>query len=265
MANVGPETRTTAPLQLENTEVEKFSSHPSPADEVPEAFSSTRAKRRSSVLSLAVTAVIVPGLFATVALPAYAFAPPPDTSSVEAAEALQEFKETDAQSVLVSANAPAGSVTRDAFSTTSAAEMRAAALATAAASAGTTTVASYLANPPYPNFSLDAVVSVGLQYQGVPYVFGGADPSGFDCSGFVMYVYAQFGVGLPHGVGGQSSLGTVIDESAALPGDVVILSDGSHDGIYMGGGMILDAPQPGGVVSVRPLWTSSYYIVRFGI
>jgi cell wall-associated NlpC family hydrolase len=259
LANVGPETRTTAPLETQN----EFTPETSPADGVPEAFSSTRAKRRSSVLSLAVTAVIVPGLFATVALPAYAFAPPADTSRVEAAEALQEFTETDAQSVVVSANVPAGSVTRDAFSTTSAAEMRAAALATAAASAGTTTVASYLANPPYPNFSLDAVVSVGLQYQGVPYVFGGADPSGFDCSGFVMYVYAQFGVALPHGVSGQAASGTPIAIEAALPGDVVIMS--GHDGIYMGNGMILDAPQPGGVVSVRPLWTSDYYIVRFGV
>jgi cell wall-associated NlpC family hydrolase len=261
LANVGPETRTTAPLESHN----EFTPPTSPADEVPEAFSSTRAKRRSSVLSLAVTAVIVPGLFATIALPAYAFAPPPDTSSVEAVEALQQLKETDAQSVVVSASAPAATVTRDAFSTTSAAEMQAAARATAAASVGTTSLASYLANPAYPNFSLDAVVSVALQYQGVPYVFGGADPSGFDCSGFVMYVYAQFGVALSHGVGSQSRAGTVIDESAALPGDVVILSDGSHDGIYMGGGMILDAPQPGGVVSVRPLWTSSYYIVRYGI
>ena len=260
MANVGPETRTTAPLQPKNLD-----SPSSAADGVPEAFSSSRAKRKSSLLSLAVTAVIVPGLFATVALPAYTFAPPVDTSAVQAAQALQQFKETDAQSVVVSASAPVGSVTRDAFSTTSAADMRAAALAAAAASVRTTSVASYLANPAYPNFSLDAVVSVALQYQGVPYVFGGADPSGFDCSGFVMYVYAQFGIGLPHGVGGQSRAGTVIDESAALPGDVVILSDGSHDGIYMGGGMILDAPQPGGVVSVRPLWTSSYYIVRYGI
>jgi cell wall-associated NlpC family hydrolase len=232
---------------------------------VPAAFRSTRAKRRSSVLSLAVAAVLVPGLFATVALPAYAFVPPADTAGVEAAQALQELKKADAQSVVVSAAAPAAVATRDAFTATSAAELQAAALAASLATASTTSTASNLASPPYPNFSLDAVVSVAMQYQGVPYVFGGADPSGFDCSGLVMYVYSQFGIALPHGVGGQSRAGTVIDESAALPGDVVILSDGSHDGIYMGNGMILDAPQPGGVVSVRPLWTSSYYIVRFGI
>ena len=211
------------------------------------------------------TAVIVPGLFATVALPAYAFVPVPDTSVADAAVALQELKETDAQSVAVAADALPASTARDAFATTSAAEMRRAALAAAYAAYSGPTTADYLANPPYPNFSLDQVVQVALQYQGVPYVYGGADPSGFDCSGFVMFVYAQFGIALPHGVGGQSRVGTAIDPAAALPGDVVILSDGSHNGIYMGGGMILDAPQPGGVVSVRPLWTSSYYIVRFGI
>jgi cell wall-associated NlpC family hydrolase len=48
-----------------------------------------------------------------------------------------------------------------------------------------------------------------------------------------------------------------------LPGDLVIMS--GHDGIYMGNGLIMDAPRAGGVVSVRPIWTDAYYIVRIGV
>ena len=58
-------------------------------------------------------------------------------------------------------------------------------------------VKAYVSNPAHPPFSLDAVYNTALQYIGVPYVFGGADPSGFDCSGFIMFVYAQYGVSLP--------------------------------------------------------------------
>ncbi|WP_161972674.1 C40 family peptidase, partial [Curtobacterium sp. HSID17257] len=114
-------------------------------------------------------------------------------------------------------------------------------------------------------FSLPAVVATAKQYIGTPYVFGGADPSGFDCSGYIMYVYAQYGISLPHSVPLQDAAGTTIPESQAQPGDVVVFNDGSHDGFYMGNGMIMDAPKPGGSVSIRPIWTSSYHIVRFGI
>lgn len=218
-----------------------------------------QAVRKSSILSIVVTAVVVPGLFATVALPAYAFQ---STDAVtDTSTALQQHKENNAQTLVVADAVAAASISRDPFAATSREELQAA----AAAAAATSSVSSYLSNPPYPSFSLDALVQVALQYQGVPYVFGGSTPAGFDCSGFVMYVYSQFGISLGHGVGSQSRAGTLIDPAAALPGDVVILSDGSHDGIWMGGGMILDAPLPGGVVSVRPLWTDSYYIVRFGI
>ena len=104
---------------------------------------------------------------------------------------------------------------------------------------------------------------MATQYLGVPYVYGGADPSGFDCSRLVMYIYAQFGVSLPHSVTGTAAMGTRISNDAALPGDIVIM-DG-HNGIYMGGGMILDAPDVGRSVMMRPIWTSDYYIVRIGI
>ncbi|TWX38950.1 NlpC/P60 family protein [Frigoribacterium sp. ACAM 257] len=110
-----------------------------------------------------------------------------------------------------------------------------------------------------------AVYPAALQYVGTPYVFGGATPAGFDCSGFIMYVYAKFGVSLPHSVGSQAALGTTISASEARPGDVVVFNDGSHDGFYAGNGMILDAPKPGGYVSVRPLWTSAVHYVRYAV
>jgi cell wall-associated NlpC family hydrolase len=231
-------------------------------------------KRKSSLLSIAVTAVVVPGLFATVALPAYAFAPVQDSTDLNAAVALEEYKTSDAQTVLVDAGATTVGAARDAFGATSEAELaatKAAAEATARRSALAATFTAYtgptaadfLVNPPYPSFDLAGIASVGQQYLGTPYVFGGATPSGFDCSGFIMFVYAQFGVSLPHSVSGQAARGSRISEADALPGDLVIMS--GHDGIYMGNGLIMDAPRAGGVVSIRPIWTSSYYIVRIGV
>ena len=231
------------------------------------AIAAKKSKRKSSILSLAVTAVVVPGLFATVALPAYAFAPVEDTTDLKAAVALEEYKESDAQTVLVDKGASLSAAARDGFSATTEAELAASrkrtVLAATYASYSGPTYSDYLANPPYPTFDLSKVVSVGQQYLGTPYVYGGADPSGFDCSGFIQFVYAQFGVSLPHSVSGQAAMGSKISIADALPGDLVIMS--GHDGIYMGNGNIMDAPRAGGVVSVRPIWTDSYYIVRIGV
>jgi cell wall-associated NlpC family hydrolase len=145
-----------------------------------------------------------------------------------------------------------------AASTTSSAN----AATTSTAAAPATTVAPVAAGTP---FSLPAVVATAKQYIGTPYVFGGATPAGFDCSGYVMYVYAQYGINLAHSVPLQDQAGTTIPTSEAQPGDVVIFNNEAHDGFYMGNGMIMDAPKPGGAVSIRPIWTSDYHIVRFGI
>ncbi|MDP4585761.1 MAG: C40 family peptidase [Microbacteriaceae bacterium] len=121
----------------------------------------------------------------------------------------------------------------------------------------------YVKNPAYPKFSLAKVFEVGKKYIGVPYRYGGENPSGFDCSGFVMFVYAQFGVALPHSASAQGARGKPIRLADARPGDIVMIS--GHNGIYAGNGMILDAPAAGGTVSIRKIWTSNYYIVRLGI
>jgi cell wall-associated NlpC family hydrolase len=130
------------------------------------------------------------------------------------------------------------------------------------------TVADFLKNPPYPSFDLNQVVAVAKKYQGVPYRYGGENPSGFDCSGFTAYVYAQFGVALPHpssrqgqGQGG----GAVISPADALPGDLVVMDGGGHIGIYLGGNMMIDAPRYGEVVHIRQIYNPSHWFVRYGI
>ncbi|MTH70269.1 hypothetical protein GJ743_18050 [Agromyces bracchium] len=105
-----------------------------------------------------------------------------------------------------------------------------------------------------------SVFAVAQQYLGVPYVYGGATPAGFDCSGLVQYVYAQFGISLPHSSSAQGAAGTQIPVSEAVPGDLVVMS--GHIGFYAGNGMILHAPYEGTVVRTQPIWTSDYWIVR---
>jgi cell wall-associated NlpC family hydrolase len=227
------------------------------------------AASASTFLSLAVLAVAVPAIFGTVALPAYAAH---STSAAAAADAgahataqLEQFKNADAQTVAVAADANLSSTGRDAFSATSVAELKRAKLRAAMLSYKGPSVRALLANPPYPKFSLDQVVAVAKQYLGVPYVYGGSTPAGFDCSGFTAYVYAQFGVALPHSSSRQGYDGTRIAPSAALPGDLVVLDGGSHIGIYLGGNMMIDAPMPGRVVSINRIYTSNHWFVRYGI
>ena len=125
-------------------------------------------------------------------------------------------------------------------------------------------VAELLQNPPFANgYDLAAVFAVAKTYQGVPYRYGGASPAGFDCSGYVQFVYAQFGVSLAHSVSSQGASGRPISINDAQPGDIVMMA--GHNGFYAGNGMILDAPRAGGSVSIRPIWTTDYYIVRLGI
>jgi len=124
------------------------------------------------------------------------------------------------------------------------------------------TAADYLVHPLFAHLDRAEVFQVALQYLGTPYVHGGADPSAFDCSGLIMFVYAQFGIALPHYVPSQDAMGTTIPQSEAVPGDLVVFDNDAHDGIYAGNDMILDAPKPGGHVSVRPIWNQAHHFVR---
>ena len=106
------------------------------------------------------------------------------------------------------------------------------------------------------------VVGIAMQYLGVPYRWGGASPSGFDCSGFVMYVYAQVGVSLPHYTGAQYAMGVPVSQSDLQPGDLVFFNGLGHVGIYIGGGQMIHAPHTGDVVKVSSLtgWYASTYV-----
>ncbi len=97
-----------------------------------------------------------------------------------------------------------------------------------------------------------SVVGIAQRYLGVPYVYGGASPSGFDCSGLTMYCYAQIGIGLSHGATDQQHASTPVPLSALQPGDLVFFGSASyshHVGIYVGGGSMIHAPHTGAVVS----------------
>ncbi|MDR3685985.1 MAG: NlpC/P60 family protein [Coriobacteriia bacterium] len=97
-------------------------------------------------------------------------------------------------------------------------------------------------------------VETALAYHGIPYVWGGATPAGFDCSGLIMYVFAQHGVNLPHYSGSQFQLGEKIDLSAIQPNDVVFFGNPVHHvGMYVGGGYFIEAPYTGSYVRISKL------------
>lgn len=112
------------------------------------------------------------------------------------------------------------------------------------------------------------VVSDALRYLGVPYRWGGTSPvTGFDCSGFVQHVFADLGVSLPRTSQQQAQVGTPVASLAqAVPGDLLFFEPGpggpGHVGIYVGNGMMIDAPHTGTTVQVQPVWTSQLAGIR---
>ena len=105
------------------------------------------------------------------------------------------------------------------------------------------------------------VVGIAMQYLGVPYVWGGSSPRGFDCSGLVSYVFAQIGVSLPHSSYAQFGMGTPVSISQLEPGDLVFFTGASHVGIYIGGGQFIHAPHTGDHVKISSLtgWYASTF------
>ena len=103
------------------------------------------------------------------------------------------------------------------------------------------------------------VIANAKQYLGVPYVWGGSTPSGFDCSGYVSYVYRSVGISLPRSSRDQQNVGTRIPLNQLQPGDLVFRgSPAYHVGIYIGGGQYIHAPQTGDVVKIAAFNPSQF-------
>jgi cell wall-associated NlpC family hydrolase len=108
------------------------------------------------------------------------------------------------------------------------------------------------------------VVAIAERYLGIPYVYAGASPSGgFDCSGLVMYVFAQVGISLPHYAASQYGYGMPVSTDQLEPGDLVFFDGLGHVGIYIGGGNFIHAPHTGDVVKISSLsedWYAQNYV-----
>lgn len=110
-----------------------------------------------------------------------------------------------------------------------------------------------------------SVMAIAARYVGTPYRYGGTTPSGFDCSGFVQYVYAQVGISLPRTANEQINAGRRVSRSEARPGDIVSFVKGGrvyHNGLYAGGNMLYDSPRTGKSLSKREIWTSNVVFTR---
>jgi peptidoglycan DL-endopeptidase CwlO len=106
------------------------------------------------------------------------------------------------------------------------------------------------------------VVGIAMQYLGTPYVYGGESPSGFDCSGFTMYVFSRVGVSIPRTVSTQYGVGVPVSRSELQAGDLVFFNGLGHVGIYIGGGSFIHSPHTGDVVKISSMtgWYADTYV-----
>ena len=125
------------------------------------------------------------------------------------------------------------------------------------------TEAAEEAQPPKP-VGRPRVVAIALSYLGTPYRWAGASPSGFDCSGFVMYVYGRIGIGLPHNSALLWGVGRPVSRTELQPGDLVFFNGLSHAGIYIERGRFVHSPHSGDVVKISRLSESSYRRTYYG-
>ena len=107
--------------------------------------------------------------------------------------------------------------------------------------------------PPPPPTLAERAVKLARTQLGVPYSYGGASPSGFDCSGLVMWVYGRLGVTLPHNAAALYDVGRPVSDARLRPGDLVFFSGLGHVGLYVGDGKMIHAPQSGERVEIQAL------------
>lgn len=106
---------------------------------------------------------------------------------------------------------------------------------------------------PKPSATQSRIVSTALKHVGAPYARGGSSPAGFDCSGFVMFVYGRAGISLPHSAEKQYRIGSAVARNELVPGDIVFFDRLGHSGIYVGNARFVHATKPGDVVKVSSL------------
>ena len=179
---------------------------------------------------------------------------------IEAAEAERQRRlEQEARRRLASSRSEGGSTAPDGGS----APADGSAAGSSQSSAGGSSGGSGGSGGAAPAARYGGVVGIAMRYLGVPYRWGGASPeTGFDCSGFVMYVYSQVGVSLPHSAAAQYGYGTAVSRSQLAPGDLVFFNGLGHNGIYIGGNQFIHSPHTGDVVKISTIsgWYASTWV-----
>ncbi len=231
-------------------------------------LSGNRRLRNNTTFRTALTMLTATGLFATAALPAYAYDPEIAAMARLTTTNQADIEQTDGTQNLTVAAANTIKFVRGEYASKNAESvLRQQTLNNYLAYSGPT-AAEFVKNPPYSVISSEQVLQVAAKYVGTPYVFGGSNPRGFDCSGLILFVYAQFGVSLYHSVSAQARAGIKIAPEDALPGDLVIYNDHGHSGIYAGNGQMYHAPQRGDYVKLSGINSlaeaGGHYFVRLG-
>ena len=231
-------------------------------------LSGNRRLRSNSTFRTGITMLTASGLFATMALPAYAYDPEIAAMARLTTTSQADIVQTDGTQNLTVAAANTIKFVRGEYASANAESvLRQQTLNNYLAYNGPT-AAEFVKNPPYSTISSEQVLQVAAKYVGTPYVFGGSNPRGFDCSGLILFVYSQFGIALPHSVTAQARSGIIVSPADAMPGDLVIYNDHGHNGIYAGNGQMYHAPQRGDYVKLGAINSlaeaGGHYFVRLG-
>ena len=217
-------------------------------------------RKRAEVKTLVVMSVIA-GVAATASLPAYAYSPAVIALSGLASNS--DGAEGEAQSLAIASQATIR-YERGSFGVISARDLQRMTDRTNYSSYKGLTAFDYAAKPKYSSLSPEDILKVAAKYVGVPYILGGELPTGLDCSGYVRLVFSEFGLLLPHSVNAQAAHPRIkrIKKSDARPGDLVIMSNHSHNGIYAGSNLFYHAPRPGDRVKLATIYTDAVYYAR---
>ncbi|MEY3934016.1 MAG: hypothetical protein RLZZ606_615 [Actinomycetota bacterium] len=217
-------------------------------------------RKRAEVKTVVVMSVIA-GVAATASLPAYAYSPAVIAISGLASNA--DGAEGEAQSLAIVSQATIR-YERGSFGVMSANDLQRITDRTNYSSYKGLTAFDFASNPKYSELNPDDIMKVAAKYVGVPYILGGELPTGLDCSGYVRLVFSEFGLLLPHSVNAQAAHPRIkrIKKSDARPGDLVIMKNHSHNGIYAGSDLFYHAPRPGDRVKLATIYTDAVYFAR---